>query len=78
MMKDEMKNWKGFKGYVMLDFVTNYNKIVIEYEIESMVEFEKMMKDYKKEQEKKKDTEKPPAYTELYLTGKREIFKVVE
>ena len=78
MMKDEMANWKGFKGYVMLDFVTDYNQIVVEYELESLADFEKMMADYKKEQTKEKNNDKPPAYTELYLTGKREIFKIVE
>ena len=78
MMKDEMGKWKGFKGHVMLDFVTDYNTIVAEYEIESLDEFEKMMTDYKKEQAKTKKTNEPPAYTQLYQTGKREIFKVVE
>lgn len=78
LMKKEMGEWKGFKGYVLLDFVTNYNKIEIEYEISSMAEFESMMTDYKKEQTKSKKDDKPPAYTQLYETGKREIFKVVE
>lgn len=77
MMKEEMTKMPGFKGYVMLDFVTNYNTIVCEYELNSMADFEKMMTDYKKEQAKKKDT-KPSAYTEMYQSGKREIFKIVE
>lgn len=77
MMKDEMDSWPGFKGHIMLDFVTNYNKIVIEYEMKSLSDFEKMMEDFKKEQAKSKST-KPPAYTELYQTGKREIFKIVD
>ena len=77
MMKEEMASWKGFKGYVLLDYVTNYNKIIIEYELEHLADFEKMMGEEKAKQAKKKD-DKPPAYTELYLKGKREIFKVVE
>lgn len=78
MMKDEMKNWKEFKGYVLLDYVASYNKIVIEYELKSLADFEKMMDDYKKEQTKMKSGDEPPAYTEMYQFGKREIFKVVE
>ncbi len=77
MMKEEMDDWKDFRGRVMLDFITDYNTIVIEYEIDSLADFEKMMMDWKKDQGQKK-TSKPPAYTELYQTGKREIFKVVE
>jgi hypothetical protein len=77
LMKDEMKNWKEFKGHVLLDMVTDYNKIVVEYEISSLAEFEKMMTDYKKDQAKTRKNNKPPKYTELYQTGKREIYRIV-
>ena len=77
LMKKEMANWPGFKGHILLDFVTNYNQIVVEYEIESLAAFEKMMAGHKKEQAKTKKTNRPPKYTELYQTGKREIFKIV-
>jgi hypothetical protein len=40
MNPPEMKNAK-----VMLDSVTDYNKIVLEYEVEDMDEFEKIMND---------------------------------
>ncbi|MBI2100170.1 MAG: hypothetical protein HYT48_02425 [Candidatus Vogelbacteria bacterium] len=76
LMKKEMASWKDFKGHVLLDLVTDYNKIVVEYEIESLAEFEKMMGDWKKQQAKQK-TKKPAKYTELYLTGKREIYRIV-
>lgn len=77
LMKKEMHGWRGFKGHVLLDMATDYNTIVVEYEIKSLAEFEKMMTDYKKSQAKVK-SKKPPKYTELYQTGRREIFKVVE
>jgi hypothetical protein len=76
LMKNEMDSLKDFNVKVMLDFVTNYNTIVAEYEINSLADFEKMMTDYKKDQAKSK-SKKPPAYTEMYLSGKREIFKIV-
>ena len=78
MMKKEMANWPDFKGHVLLDFVADYNQIVIEYEIASLADFEKMMADFKKGQAKSTKKKKPPAYTELYQTGKREIFQIVE
>ncbi len=77
MMRDEMKKWPGFKGWVLLDLATDYNTIVVEYEIASLAEFEKMMAEHKQEQAKTKSDD-PPAYTQLYQTGKREIFKIVE
>ncbi len=77
MMREEMNKWGGFKGYVMLDYVARYNKIVVEYELSNLADFEKMMDDYKKEQSQKESKE-PPEYTQYYLTGKREIYKIVE
>ncbi|MEK6899391.1 MAG: hypothetical protein AABW79_04825 [Nanoarchaeota archaeon] len=76
MMKEEMEKMPDFNGHVLLDFVTDYNKVVIEYKIKSMEEFEKSMTEHKKEQEKNK-SDKPPKYTELYKFGKREIFKIL-
>ncbi len=76
MMKEEMEKMPDFNGHVLLDFVTDYNKIVVEYKIKSMEEFEKSMTEHKKEQEKNK-SDKPPKYTELYKFGKREIFKIL-
>ena len=76
LMKKEMASWKDFKGQVLLDFITDYNKIVVEYEIESLADFEKMMTDFKKEQTKSESKE-PPKYTQLYQTGRREIYKIL-
>ena len=76
IMKDEMAKWKDFKGYVLLDMVTDYNKIVVEYEVEHLADFEKSMQEHKEDVAKKKD-DAPPEYTQLYLHGKREIFKIL-
>ena len=48
LMKSDMASWDDFKGHVLLDMVTDYNKIVVEYEIESLAAFEKMMTNMKK------------------------------
>lgn len=82
MMKAEMANWKDFKGHVLLDLATDYNKIVCEYEIASLADFEKMMMEHKKSQsdpkaQAKAKAKKGPKYTDLYQTGKREIYRIV-
>ncbi len=79
LMKEEMKQWPDFKGYVLLDAVADYNTIIVQYEIENLTAFGKMMDEHQAAKEKKKGTSTtPPAYTQLYQTGKREIFRVVE
>jgi hypothetical protein len=78
MMKENMKGMPGFmNAKVMLDSVTDYNKIVIEYEVESLTAFEEMGKQEKSKRESKKKVTKGPKYTDLYLTGKREIFRII-
>ncbi len=78
MMKDEMKNWKDFKGHVLLDMVADYNTIIVQYEVKSLAAFESAMSAERAKSKPKAKNAKPPKYTELYQTGKREIFKIVE
>ena len=67
---------------VMTDFVGNYNTVVVEMEVNSLAEFDKQMEDYKSG---KPDTKMDPKvaeemskYTEMYLTGRREIYQIIE
>lgn len=77
---------KGFGGdqnvRVMTDIVGNYNTVVIEMQVNSLAEFEKQMEEYKSG---KPDPNMDPQvaeemskYTEMYLTGRREIFQILE
>ncbi|MCI0602328.1 hypothetical protein L0156_04880 [bacterium] len=66
----------------MTDVVGNYNTVVIEMQVSSLAEFEKQMEEYKSG---KPDPNMDPAvaeemskYTEMYVTGRREIFQIVE
>ncbi len=78
MMKENMKGMPASMNVkVMLDSVTDYNKIVIEYEVESLAAFEASMNQEKAKQTSKKPATKGPKYTDLYLTGKREIFRLI-
>jgi hypothetical protein len=82
MMKAEMNfpDASGRMPEVFLDQVTDYNTIVVHYYVKSLADFETIMNQEKAKQQsaKPKKESKGPKYTELYLTGKREILRVVE
>jgi hypothetical protein len=75
MFREMSKEMPGPKSRVLTDFVGPYNTVIWEVEINELGDFEKMMKEYAS----KPDLEKKMAgYTEMYMTGKREIYRVVE
>ncbi|MBX2990130.1 MAG: hypothetical protein KF749_03070 [Bacteroidetes bacterium] len=67
---------------VMTDMVGDYNTVVMEMQAKSLADFEKMMEEYKSGKPDPnmdpKVAEELSKYTELYLTGRREIFQIVE
>ena len=77
---------KGFtgdmKGRVMTDMVGPYNTVVMEMEVASLAEWEKFMDQYKSGKADPnmdpKIAEEMSHYTEMYQSGRREIFQVVE
>jgi hypothetical protein len=62
------------KFRVLTDLVGNFNQVVLEYEAANLGEFEERMKQYTTDQAFRA---KMAGYTDLYLTGKREILQVV-
>ena len=67
---------------VMTDFVGDYNTVVTEFRVKTLAEFEKQMEDYKSGKPDPKmdpDVAKEMSkYTEMYLTGRREIYQIVD
>lgn len=67
---------------VMTDMVGNYNTVVTEMQVNSLAQFEKEMEEYKSgKPDPKMDpkvAEELSKYTEMYITGRREIFQIVE
>jgi hypothetical protein len=62
------------KYRVLTDLTGDFNRVVLEYEAENVGEFEASMREYRSNaafQEKMK------GYTDLYLTGSREILQVM-
>lgn len=67
---------------VMTDVVGNYNTVVMEMQVKSVGEFEQMMEDYKSGKvESRMDpkvADEMSRYTEMYLTGRREIYQLID
>ncbi len=73
---------KAFIGYpntrIMTDLVGNYNTVVMEMQVNSLDEFEKLMEDYRTGKMDPKVAEEMSNYTEMYINGRREIFRLEE
>ena len=61
------------KHRVLTDLTGEFNRVVLEYEAENVAEFEARMKDYATNPTFR---EKMKGYTDLYLTGSREILQI--
>jgi hypothetical protein len=61
------------KHRVLTDLTGDFNRVILEHEAESLVGFEAAMKDYATN---KAFQEKMKGYTDLYISGTREILQV--
>ncbi len=61
------------KYRVLTDLTGDFNRVVLEYEAENIGEFEAQMKDYATNQEFR---DRMKGYTDLYVTGGREILQI--
>lgn len=59
---------------VMTDIVGDFNHVVMEHEVESASQFEELMARYASDPLAR---EKSKGYTDLWITGRRELFRVV-
>ena len=73
MFKEWSKDMPG-NTRVMTDAVAEFNTVVLETEFENLQAFEKRMAEYKDNTELHKTM---TGYTDMYLTGRREIFRVM-
>ncbi|MGE3507661.1 MAG: hypothetical protein AB7N65_02110 [Vicinamibacterales bacterium] len=58
---------------VFTDLTGDFNQVVMEHEVESLADFEALMQRYGTDPQIR---EKSKTYTEYWITGKREIFRV--
>jgi heme-degrading monooxygenase HmoA len=63
--------------YVLSDMTGDYNRVIMVSEFENLAAYERNWEEMQKDKEKMKKMEEAMAgYTEMYLTGSREIFRV--
>jgi hypothetical protein len=71
----EMASAGNLKNYRILTDVTGeFNRVIMEFEVESAVGFEEAYQRYSSDPKMK---EKAKGYTDLWLTGSRELYRVV-
>lgn len=74
-IKDAVTSTGMLKTFrVMTDLTGDFNCVILEHEAANIGEFEARMKDYATNEAFKN---KMKGYTDLYLTGSREIFQVL-
>lgn len=59
---------------VLTDLTGEFNRVVLEYEVETIAGFEELMKGYATDETFRSALE---GYTDLFLTGKRELLQTV-
>jgi hypothetical protein len=74
LFKDVMASIPGIRFRVLTDFIGQFNTVVLENDVDDLDQFEKMMADYASRADIR---ERMKGYTDMYLTGRREVFKVL-
>ncbi len=73
-MKDTMQDAGQDRTRVLTDLVSDYNTVVLEFEVKDLAEFEQQMKEY---MEKPEWRQRMAGYTDMWQSGKREILRVM-
>ncbi len=73
MLKEAAATAQIPRHRVLTDLTGDFNRVVLEYEAENVTEFEARMKDYYTNE---KFREKMKGYTDLWITGNREILQI--
>ena len=74
LFKEVMSHEPRMKARVMTDAVGAFNTVVLETEVAEFAEFDRIMKEYS---EKNEIRDRLKGYTDLWVKGRREIYKVV-
>ncbi len=73
-LKDAATVAKMRKACVLTDLTGDFNRVILEYEADNVSGFEAMMKDYATNTAFR---EKMKGYTDLWITGSREILQIM-
>jgi len=75
LMKDVSRSAGNGHVRVLTDAVGRFNTVVMETEVDDLAEFEKRMSEYMQDSRMR---DQMKGYTDMYQSGKRQIFKVVD
>ena len=74
LFKEVLPGLTKAKTRVLTDWIGPFNTVVMETEVEDLAAFETMMKEYA---ERKDVRERLKGYADMYVTGKREVYRVM-
>ena len=72
-LKEAAATAKSPKHRILTDLTGDFNRVIMEYEAENVGEFEARMREY---QTNTAFRDKMKGYTDLYITGSREILQI--
>jgi hypothetical protein len=73
-VKEAASSGKFPKHRVLTDLTGEFNRVILEFEVADLAEFESQLKDYGSNETFRA---KMKGYTDLYISGTREIMQVV-
>jgi hypothetical protein len=73
-IKEAAKLMSDFKARVLTDLTGDFNRVILEYEAQDAADFESRLREY---QSNSAFREKMKGYTDLYITGSREILQIM-
>lgn len=72
-LKEAAASGKFAKWRVLTDLTGEFNRVILEYDVKDLAEFDAQMKDYATNQAFR---DKMKGYTDLWATGSREILQI--
>jgi excinuclease UvrABC nuclease subunit len=74
LLKQVMSQMTTLKTRVLTDYIADFNTVVVEVESEDLAAFDRTMAEYATRTD---IHELMKGYTDMYVTGKREVYRVV-
>jgi hypothetical protein len=74
LLKEAMSQLTTLRTRVLTDYIAAFNTVVLEVETDDLAAFERAMADYATRTD---IHDRMKGYTDLYVTGKREVYRVM-
>ncbi len=74
LLKQVMTEMADLKVRVVTDYIGPFNTVIVDVETDDLATFDRVMEEYATRTD---IHEKMKGYTDMYVTGKREVFRIV-